>query len=461
MIIKVDPQTQKATGIRLFSFGRPHMRVFHMSWMAFFLAFFGWFGIAPLMAVVRDDLQLTKAEIGNTVIASVAVTIIARLVVGWLCDRIGPRITYSGLLIIGSIPVMTIGLANSYESFLLFRLAIGIIGAAFVITQYHTSVMFAPNVVGTANATTAGWGNMGGGVTQMAMPLSLGAVVALGATDAVSWRVAMVAPGVALFLMGIAYFKFTQDYPDSRQNRANGQQEPPGARGRAFLEAAKDYRVWALFLIYGACFGVELTMNNIAALYYHDRFGLGVGLAGLIAGLFGLMNLFARSLGGIFGDKVGIRFGLRGRTLFLGATLLVEGIALAVFSRMDILPLAIGAMLVFSLFVQMSEGATFSVVPFVNQRALGAVAGIVGAGGNAGAVAAGFLFRMESLSTEMALLYLGAVVTVASSLTLVVRFSPEREREERRAMDRALGVGSLAVAPAFAKRVPMALYSET
>ena len=127
---------------------------------------------------------------------------------------------------------------------------------------------------------------------------------------------------------------------------------------------------------------------------------------------------------------------------------------------MDILPLAIGAMLVFSLFVQMSEGATFSVVPFINQKALGAVAGIVGAGGNAGAVAAGFLFRMESLSTEMALLYLGAVVTVASSLVLVVRFSPERETEERRAMERALGRGQLAVAPAYAKRVPMALYSE-
>ena len=173
MTIGVDLQTHKATIIPLFSFGRLHMRVFHMSWMAFFLAFFGWFGIAPMMAIDRDDLQLTKAEIGNTVIALVAATIVARLLVGWLCDRIGPRVTYSGLLIIGSIPVMTIGLANSYESFLLFRLAIGIVGASFVITQYHTSVMFAPNVVGTANATTAVWGNLGGGVTQMAMPPTL------------------------------------------------------------------------------------------------------------------------------------------------------------------------------------------------------------------------------------------------------------------------------------------------
>ena len=143
------------------------MRTFHMSWMAFFLAFFGWFGIAPMMALVRDDLQLTKSQMGDTVIASVLGTVIARVAIGWIADRYGPRLTYSVLLVVGSIPVMLIGTANSYESFILFRLAIGVIGASFVLTQLHTSLMFAPNVIGTANATTAGWGNVGGGITQI------------------------------------------------------------------------------------------------------------------------------------------------------------------------------------------------------------------------------------------------------------------------------------------------------
>src|SRR5687768_16973140 len=141
--------TNKATRIDLLNFSTPQMRAFHMSWLAFFAVFFAWFGIAPLMPLVRDDLGLTQAQIGNTMVASVAATVLIRILIGPLCDRYGARIVYTILLLVGSLPVMAIGLADSYASFLLFRLAIGCIGAAFVVTQYHTSVMFAPNVVGT------------------------------------------------------------------------------------------------------------------------------------------------------------------------------------------------------------------------------------------------------------------------------------------------------------------------
>ncbi len=447
--VLLPPPSNKATRIRLFSLSNPHMRTFHLTWFAFFLAFFGWFGIAPMMALVRDDLGLTRSQIGNTIIASVAITILARLLIGWLCDRIGPRLAYSGLLVLGSMPVMCIGLAQNYETFLLFRLAIGVIGASFVITQYHTSVMFAPNVVGAANATTAGWGNMGGGVTQIVMPLVLTLVLMLGVNETLGWRVAMAVPGVGLLIVGVAYYFLTQDSPEGnyRDLRAAGRMAPSPSVSGSFLEAAKDYRVWALFIIYGACFGVELTINNVAALYYYDRFDLSLATAGLIAGLFGLMNIFARTLGGFFGDKFGIRFGLRGRVMFMGAVLLIEGLALVLFSQMATLFLAVGAMIIFSLFVQMSEGATFSVVPFINRKALGSVAGIVGAGGNAGAVAAGFLFRMESLTYADALLLIGIVVVAVAPLAFLVRFSPQRESEERTLMQGALARRRASLSP--------------
>lgn len=433
----------KATRIDLFSLRTVQMRTFHLTWLSFFLCFFGWFGIAPLMAVMREDLGLTKAEVGNTIIASVAITILVRLLIGPLCDKIGPRKTYSALLALGSLPVMLIGLSDSYESFLLFRLAIGAIGASFVITQYHTTVMFAPNVVGTANATTAGWGNLGGGVTQIVMPLLFAGILMFGVEASLGWRLAMVVPGLVLLAAAAAYWFLTTDTPDGNYAELRAAGALPASKDVSaidgFLSAARDPRVWALFVVYAACFGVELTINNIAAIYFFDRFELDLGTAGLIAGLFGLMNIFARTLGGLFSDRFAAKGGLAARVRFLFLVLFLEGLALILFSQMATLVVAVSAMVMFSLFVQMSEGATFGVVPFINRKALGAVAGIVGAGGNAGAVAAGFLFKSEALTYQQGLLYLGIAVTACSFFALAVRFPPAVAAEEKLRFEQAAG----------------------
>ncbi len=205
----------------------------------------------------------------------------------------------------------------------------------------------------------------------------------------------------------------------------------------AYLHAMTDYRVWVLFLIYAACFGIELTVNNVAALYFFDYFdGITLVTAGLIAASFGLMNVFARTLGGIFGDNFAALWGLKGRTFWLFVVLLGEGLALMLFSRMDVLFLAIPMLIIFSLFTQMSEGATYSVVPFINKKSLGAVAGIVGAGGNAGAVAAGFLFKGEMAWNDV-FFVIGILVVCASVLAFAVRFSPEQEEEEQALLEAA------------------------
>ncbi|MBM4336128.1 MAG: MFS transporter [Deltaproteobacteria bacterium] len=409
----------RATRIELANFSSPPMRAFHMSWLAFFTSFVGWFAVAPLMPLIRGDLGLSRQQIGTSVIASVALTFLARLLAGRLLDRFGPRRIYSALLVLGSVPVMAIGLARSYESFLLLRMAIGAIGASFVVTQYHTSLMFAPNVVGTANATAAGWGNLGGGAAQLLMPLALGLLVSAGVESALGWRLAMIAPGVAMLVMGVLYARGVQDTPQGNfEDLQAGRSR--GAPGGSFSSAARDPRVWALFVAYGACFGLELTLDNVAALYFFDRFELDLTQAGAVAAGFGAMNLFARPLGGWLSDRVGSSRGVTGRATLLGLLLLFEGFALLAFSRANALWLAIPALLVVGLFVKMSNGATYGVVPFLNRRALGSVTGIVGAGGNAGAVAAGFLFRDESLATQDAFLVLGAIVTFVSAFAFLL-----------------------------------------
>jgi NNP family nitrate/nitrite transporter-like MFS transporter len=457
----IDASPGKATRIRLSDFSSPPMRAFHMAWLAFFLCFFAWFGIAPLMSVVRDELRLTQEQLGWCIIGSVAITVLARLAVGWLCDRVGPRLTYCWLLILGSLPVMGIGLAHDFTSFLIFRMLIGAIGASFVITQYHTSMMFASNCVGTANATTAGWGNLGGGAAQIVMPCLMAMLTGvLGLNASLGWRLAMVIAGLLCAATGVAYYLLTQDTPEGNfsQLRREGRMPASQSAKGSFVAACRDYRVWILFAAYGACFGIELTINNVAALYFVDHFAYfrtmqpmeAMTIAGMCAGLFGLMNLFARTLGGYVGDRCGIRWGLGGRTRWLFAALAVEGVWLMVFSQQSALSLALPAMLLFSLFVQMAEGATFAVVPFINRQALGPISGLVGAGGNAGAVAAGFLFKSSALSWPTALLILGALVTACSFLCLAVTFSPAEERDAQ-----AATAASLAARQATSRHMPM------
>src|SRR5690349_657551 len=112
------------SSLNVFSTQGIQMRTFHISWFTFFVCFFGWFGLAPLMPTIKEDLALNKSQIGNIIIASVSGTIIARLLIGKLCDSWGPRKTYTALLLIGAIPVSCVGLAWDYQSFLTFRLCI-------------------------------------------------------------------------------------------------------------------------------------------------------------------------------------------------------------------------------------------------------------------------------------------------------------------------------------------------
>ena len=416
----------KADSIKLFSFSGAPMRAFHLTWVAFFVCFFAWFACAPLMPVIKGEFGLSMEQIANINIAAVAITIFVRLLVGPLCDRFGPRKTYTGLLLLGSIPVLGVAMAQSYESFLLFRLGIGAVGASFVITQYHTSVMFSSRVVGTANAAAAGWGNAGGGAAQALMPLLLGAVVMLGVSEALSWRVALVVPGVLMIVMAFVYWRHTQDCPDGNydeQRKAGTLPEGSGKGGWAsFAAGCRNHRAWLLFVTYGACFGIEIFIHNIAAVYYVEHYGLSLGAAGLAAGSFGLLALFARALGGWVSDRAARAGTLNSRITVLFVLMIGEGLGLLWFANADAVSFAVIAMLIFGLFTHMACGATYALVPFVAPKALGGVAGIVGAGGNVGAVAAGFLMKGTG-DVRQTLMILSVLVLASSICAIAARFT--------------------------------------
>lgn len=394
----------KATKFLLYNIKSVPIRTFWITALAFFLCFFAWFGVVPFMPDVVSDLGMTPAQKWNSVVLAVTGTVFARLLIGKLCDKYGPRLCYTWLLMLGAVPVILTGFVQTPFQFLICRLFTGFIGASFVITQVHTSLMFSPKIVGTANATSAGWGNLGGGANRLGMPVIAAIVIGFGAAETEAWRYSVIIAGLLCFIMGIVYYFFTQDTPEGnfKELAENGDVPKLKKDQEGFLTAVKDYRVWILFVVYASCFGIELTVYGTMDDYLQNTFHLERITAGNIVLSFALMNLFARTLGGFFGDKFGKTKGIRGRVLFLSFILVVQGVMLASFSGISTLYLAIGFLILFSLSVQMAEGATFSVVPFINKKAIGSISGIVGAGGNVGAFLAAMLLKVKSAASEKA-----------------------------------------------------------
>jgi len=319
-----------------------------------------------------------------------------------------------------------VGLAHSYTTFLLFRLAIGIIGASFVITQFHTSMMFAPKIKGTANAVAGGWGNLGGGVTNMLMPLIFAAIVGFGYTKAEAWRYAMIIPGIMLLIMAFVYYKFTKDTPTGNYDEII---KINSVKTKTDWSVLRDWRIWSLALAYAVCFGMEITFDNVAALHFVDSFKLSQSTAGLWAGVFGFMNIFARALGGFVADKVGNKYGMRGKGWLLAIVLLFEGVGLLLFAQAGGFAFAIISMLSFALFLKMANGTTYAIVPFINTKNVGLVSGIVGAGGNVGGMLFGFLFRSETITYIQAFGYIGAIVMAVSVIVFITKFQKAKVME--------------------------------
>jgi NNP family nitrate/nitrite transporter-like MFS transporter len=419
--VNVNPnQDDKAEEIKLLSFKRPHMRAFHFSWMCFFTAFFIWFAIAPLMPEIQISLDLSKQQIWTSNICSVAGTIFMRFVNGPLCDKYGARILMGVVLAGASIPCAMTGLVQSATQLCILRFFIGLGGSTFVMCQYWTSRMFTKEVAGTANAIVGGWGNLGGGVTQIVMGSVLFPLFKSGGMSAEqAWRTVCIVPACVGFLMGIITIKNSDDSPKGNyaELKKNGTMAEVSAAA-SFRAGAMNFNTWLLFIQYACCFGVELTMNNAAAMYFKTTFDLTTEKAAAIASIFGWMNLFARGLGGFFSDKANAKMGMRGRLAFQTLCLVAEGVLVFIFANSTSLGFAIFLMVIFSSFVQAAEGSTYGIVPYVNPPATGSIAGIVGAGGNTGAVCFGLGFR--NLGTMQAFYLMATSICVSGVLSIFI-----------------------------------------
>ena len=348
-------------------------------------------------------------EVQNSTMIAISGTIILRVLIGPISDGIGIRMAYTILLLFSSICGFLAVTTQNYQALCIWRFMISFAGASFVLTQLWTTTMFDLSVVGIANATSAGWGNLGGGIAQVVNTQIFKACKAGGMNNDAAWRSTIAWSPAVIFLLGVGVYLFSDDCPygnyselkkrkkqnaddaaaaDAEALKQGG--EPGTVAMRSLIEAGCDWQVWVLHLAYMFSFGVELIVNGNIVSYFTTNFGMTQEDAGTIGSVFGLLNFCMRSLGGYWSDLFNARYGVRGRLWALFLQTFAMGLCLISFSTLTPGNVSRGGLLInlimWGSFTNMTEGGCFAVVPYVLPPAVGGVAGIVGAGGNMGAL---------------------------------------------------------------------------
>jgi NNP family nitrate/nitrite transporter-like MFS transporter len=206
---------------------------------------------------------------------------------------------------------------------------------------------------------------------------------------------------------------------------------------KAVFKVAQRPVVWILAFQYACSFGVEIQVHNVLSLFYYEDFTRGDGCdaktdatkcrlltqtrASLISSLFGLMCIFARALGGYASDVASRRWAMRGRIIVQFFAFAGQAVSLYIYSQTKGLSGSIAWLIIFGIFVQACTGSTYGIVPYVAPQYTGVTSGIVGAGGNAGALSWAFMFKgigERDKSFEMLSIFVAAAA--ASSALLFV-----------------------------------------
>jgi len=461
---------------------RGKTKILHLTWLAFFISFFVWFNHAPLLIAIKGTLGLTDQQIKTLLILNVALTIPARIIVGMLVDKFGPKRTYSTLLALASVPCFMFALAETFERLALARFLLGFVGAGFVIGIRMMGEWFPAKQVGVAEGIYGGWGNFGSAAAAMSLPTI---ALIFGGDD--GWRYAVALTGLIALVYAVIYFFSVSDTPKGstyfKPKRIGAMEVSTKSdlyfyiimsipmyatlllltwklspAGVALLDMMSAniiyaaivvlffYNVYKIFhinsenlkkeipeihrykfkqvaildLAYMVTFGSELAVVSMLPLFFYNTFSESHGVTAVMAGLLASGFAFMNLVARPGGGLISDKFG-RKRSL----TIFLIGLVAGYFIMSQIesswsLFLAVAVTMMCSFFVQAGEGAVFAMVPLIKRRMTGQIAGMVGAYGNVGAVL--FLTILSFVSPQIFFL---TIAGAALCVLVVVQFIEE------------------------------------
>jgi NNP family nitrate/nitrite transporter-like MFS transporter len=467
--------------LNILDLSKQNIRILHYTWFAFFMTFVVWLGLGPMMPFIKEALDLTDQQAKVLLILNVAMTIPARILVGMLVDKLGPRIMYTSILILGGAISIAFAWADNYQMLAILRFLSGFIGAGFVVGIRMIGEWFPARQTGLAQGIYGGWGNFGSAGAAFTLPFI---AANLGGDDA--WRYALTFASLIAIAYGVVYYFIVSNTPKGStyfKPKKTGAMEvtsggdlvlyilmniplflalgllawklSPSNMGMidavttyliyvvlAGIYAAQVWKIWhinshvlknpvptlhrykfkqvaILDWAYLVTFGTELAVVSMLAMFYVSWFEVPKVTAALLAGIYPFINLFARPGGGWISDKIGRR-----RTLiivFAGIT--GSFLLLGMVSQAWPVWLVVAFTIVGGIFSKAGSGAVYAMVPLVQRRMTGQIAGMVGAFGNVGAVT--FLTVNSLVDYDQFFLFIGIVSAVVFALIFVFLEEPK------------------------------------
>lgn len=235
---------------------RGRFKILHLTWFAFFLTFVCWFNFAPFATTIGKELSLTPEQIKTLGICNLALTIPARIIIGMLLDRFGPRKTYTALLAFAVVPCLATAFSHDFNQLVISRLLMGIVGSGFVVGIRMVAEWFPPKDIGIAQGVYGGWGNFGAFGAEFVLP-SLALGTAFMAGGASNWRFAIALTGIIAACYSIIYYNSVSDTPPGKAYKR------PKKNGAMEVTSPKSF--WAMIIMnFGLIFALGLLAWRLA-----------------------------------------------------------------------------------------------------------------------------------------------------------------------------------------------------
>ncbi|MFD9625424.1 nitrate/nitrite transporter [Peribacillus muralis] len=328
------------------------------SFLYFDISFMIWVLLGALGVYITKDFGLSPAEKGLVVAIPILGGSFFRLVLGFLTDRIGPRKTAIGGMLVTMIPLFWGWLfGENLAELYIIGILLGVAGASFAAALPMASRWYPPHLQGLAMGI-AGAGNSGTLFATLFGPRI---------AESIGWHNVMGLALVPLTIVFVIYIFIARDAPS----------QPPAKPIKEYFNVFKIRDTWYFCILYSVTFGGFVGFTSFLSIFFVDEYGLSRVRAGEFVTLCVIAGSFFRPVGGLIADKVGgvklLMF------LFIGLTLCMLGISFLYSFTVVTTLLFLGM-----LFLGMGNGAVFQLVPQRFSKEIGFMTGIVGAAGGVG-----------------------------------------------------------------------------